>query len=295
MRGSPALNSAVLALFAVVPGARYSAGEISGHVPALNRSPYCMVFFGIFWVVFVLHISKTLPTSFFGGAIDCKCFSCWPPFFSSCCSKRSFIQLYPVLTLAQPPPLYRNSVAETSKATATASPAAPSSPPPPPPLLLLLLLLLLLVSSACVSRNKQSAVGCVVGDRTPLRASVCSCQMAADSTAAAVPTFLAGPSPPPPVPPPLLLLLLLSLPPARVPKLYCIRCCAEGCRAWILTRFRVFRSLSFYVYLHGLHRQTSLWNLYRIVFFGFFVLFYVLVCGKFPANTTKWMRNVSSL
>ena len=41
MRDSPALNSAVLALFAVVPGARYSAAEIPGHVPALNRSPYC--------------------------------------------------------------------------------------------------------------------------------------------------------------------------------------------------------------------------------------------------------------
>ena len=41
MRDRPALNSAVLALFATVPGARFSAGERSVHVPALNRAQYC--------------------------------------------------------------------------------------------------------------------------------------------------------------------------------------------------------------------------------------------------------------
>ena len=41
MRVWPALNSAVLALFAIVPGARFSAGERCVHVPALNRAQYC--------------------------------------------------------------------------------------------------------------------------------------------------------------------------------------------------------------------------------------------------------------
>ena len=36
-----ALNSAVLALFAIVPGARFSAGERSVHVPALKGSLDC--------------------------------------------------------------------------------------------------------------------------------------------------------------------------------------------------------------------------------------------------------------
>ena len=41
MRDWPALNSAVLALFAIVPGARFSAGERSVHVPALKGSLDC--------------------------------------------------------------------------------------------------------------------------------------------------------------------------------------------------------------------------------------------------------------
>ena len=43
MRDWPALISAVLALFAIVPGALFSAGERSVHVPALNRAQYCIV------------------------------------------------------------------------------------------------------------------------------------------------------------------------------------------------------------------------------------------------------------
>ena len=41
MRDWPALNSAVLALFAIVPGARFSAGERSVHVPVLKGSLDC--------------------------------------------------------------------------------------------------------------------------------------------------------------------------------------------------------------------------------------------------------------
>ena len=44
MRDWPALNSAVLALFAIVPGARFSAGERSVHVPALKGSLDCSAF-----------------------------------------------------------------------------------------------------------------------------------------------------------------------------------------------------------------------------------------------------------
>jgi len=46
MRDWPALNSAVLALFAIVPGARFSAGERSVHVPALKGSLDCKVYEG---------------------------------------------------------------------------------------------------------------------------------------------------------------------------------------------------------------------------------------------------------
>ena len=44
MRDWPALNSAVLALFAIVPGARFSAGERSVHVPALKGSLDCTTY-----------------------------------------------------------------------------------------------------------------------------------------------------------------------------------------------------------------------------------------------------------
>ena len=62
MRDWPALNSAVLALFAIVPGARFSAGERSVHVPALKGSLDC-----IYTLYIRFHLStdpsKRLPYS----------------------------------------------------------------------------------------------------------------------------------------------------------------------------------------------------------------------------------------
>ena len=58
MRDWPALNSAVLALFAIVPGARFSAGERSVHVPALKGSLDCTWYLVV--QVFALEIYTTL-------------------------------------------------------------------------------------------------------------------------------------------------------------------------------------------------------------------------------------------
>ena len=60
MRDWPALNSAVLALFAIVPGARFSAGERSVHVPALKGSLDCTAeFFSTpIWKTKMLHLQK---------------------------------------------------------------------------------------------------------------------------------------------------------------------------------------------------------------------------------------------